>query len=303
MMNAEEVGPDAWRDRFERWAAEKTRRASVARLPRYVTDLERPEPGMDAIGNEWTRALFDGPFYVSRPHIPRLADARSGQAPRPACSLVFVQSADGNTGADDPGTLGGGDTDKHLVYEGLSRVAAHAVLAGAATVRGSGVIFSVWHPELVRLRAALGFPRHPVQIIATMRGLDPAAELMFNVPDVPVVVLGPPAALEAMRSGLAARPWIVPLVMDGADLRPAFARLASTGIARVSCVGGRTFASSLIDADLVDEIYLTTAAMPGGEPGTPVHRGAWRGPTIVRKHGTGEESGVVFEHILCRATA
>ena len=287
-MHAEEVGTDRWRERFEGWAAEKIRRASAARLPRYVTDLERPEPGMDAIGNEWTSRLFDGPFYVTRPHT----------LPRPSCSLVFVQSADGNTGADDPGTLGGGETDKHLVYEGLSRVAAHAVLAGAATVRGSGVIFSVWHPELVQLRAALGFPRHPVQIVATMRGLDPAAELMFNVPDIPVIVLAPTAALDTMRSALRSRPWIVPLVMDGADPRPAFAQLVSLGIERVSCVGGRTFASSLIDADLVDEIYLTTAPAPGGEPGTPVHRGAWRGRTIVRKHGTDEEAGVIFEQVL-----
>ena len=287
-MDAEEVGTDRWRERFERWAADKLRRAAAAPLPRYVTDLDRPEPGMDAIGNEWTSRLFDGPFYVTRPHTPR----------RPACSLVFVQSADGNTGAGNPGTLGGGDTDTHLIYEGLSRVAAQAVLAGAATVRGSGVVFSVWHPQLVQLRAALGFPRHPVQIVATMRGLDPDAELIFNVPDIPVIVLGPPTALDTMRSALEPRPWIMPLVMDGADPRPAFAQLVSMGIERVSCVGGRTFAASLIDADLVDEIYLTTAPAPGGAPGTPVHRGAWRGRTVVRKHGTGEEDGVIFEQIL-----
>ena len=69
---------------------------------------------------------------------------------------MFVQSLDGNTVADDPSDLGGGDTDKHLIYEGLSRVAADAVMAGAATVAGGKIVFSVWHPELVRLRSALG---------------------------------------------------------------------------------------------------------------------------------------------------
>src|SRR4029078_9723020 len=136
--------------------------------------------------------LFVGAFYVTRPHTPR----------RPACSLVFVQSADGNTGAENPGTLGGGDTDTHVIYEGLSRVAAQAVLAGASTVRGSGVVFSVWHPELVQLRAALGYPRHPVQIVATMRGLDPAAELIFNVLDIPAIVLCSPRARATMRGRL-----------------------------------------------------------------------------------------------------
>ena len=52
--------------------------------------------------------------------------------------------------------LGGGETDKHLIYEGLSRVAADAVLAGAETIRGGDIVLSVWHPELVRLRASLG---------------------------------------------------------------------------------------------------------------------------------------------------
>jgi len=122
--------------------------------------------------------------------------------------------------------------------------------------------------------------------------------LIFNVPDIPVIVLGPSAALDTMRMPLESRPWIVPLVMDGADPRPAFTQLVSMGIERVSCVGGRTFAASLIDADLVDEIYLTTAPTSGGEPGTPVHRDAWRGRSVVRKHGTGEEAGVIFEQIL-----
>ena len=254
----------------------------------YVTELEQPGSGLHAIGNAWTQRLFDGPFYLS----PALEPGR------PACSLVFVQTADGNTGADDPGTLGGGETDKHLVYEGLSRVAAHAVVAGAATVRGSGVVFSVWHPELVALRAALGFPRHPVQIVATSRGLDPDSELLFNVPELRVIVLGTPFALEQMRGALAERPWVVPVTIDAADPRTAFARLASMGIGRVSCVGGRTFAASLLDADLVDEIHLTTAASPGGEAGTALRTDARRGRTIVRKRGTGPEAGVRFEQIV-----
>ena len=82
-------------------------------------------------------------------------------------SLVFVQSRDGNTVADNPSTLGGGDTDKHLVYEGLSRVDADAVLAGAATARSERMVFSVWHPELVALRCSLGHRRHPAQVVVT----------------------------------------------------------------------------------------------------------------------------------------
>lgn len=73
----------------------------------------------------------------------------SGQAEDrgPACSLVFVQTADGNTGAKDPGLLGGGEADKHVIYEGLSRVAADAVLVGANTMRDDAFMLSVWHPS------------------------------------------------------------------------------------------------------------------------------------------------------------
>ena len=134
-----------WPARFEEVVDRKTREALAAMLPaaaRPWKSERRQTSTRSAIA--WTRRLFDGDFYLSRP--PRDI---------PATGLVFVQSSDGNTGARNPASLGGGETDKHLIYEGLSRVAADGVLAGAETIRGSQVVFSVWRPELVALRAAL----------------------------------------------------------------------------------------------------------------------------------------------------
>jgi riboflavin biosynthesis pyrimidine reductase len=217
---------------------------------------------------------------------------------RPACSLVFVQSRDGNTVAADPADLGGGDTDKHLIYEGLSRVAADAVLAGAATVRGSGQVLSVWHPELVALRASLGLPRHPIQIVATLRGIDLDGTMMFNVPHIPVVLLTTTGTASSMRTAIAARPWVRTVTMDSPRGLPgAFAQLLAMGIARLSCIGGRVLAGRLLDARLVDDVYLTTGEGDGGEPGTPLYDKDWRGRVVVRKLGTGPEKGVVFEHL------
>ena len=253
---------------FAAFVRRKEREALTAALPPYVT-------------------VFDGPFLVS----PARDD-------RPSCSLVFVQSADGNTGARDPGDLGGGDTDKHLIYEGLSRVAADAVMSGAETIRRGDIIFSVWHPELVSLRTALGKPRHPAQIVATLTGVDLDRGMMFNVPEIPVVVItvAPVAAL--LQNALAARPWITPVVMARAsDLGVAFDRLRLLGIERVSCVGGRRIAAQLIDAGLVQDLYLTTSPSRGGEPDTPIHSGPLGGRVLVRKSGTGAETGVTFEHI------
>jgi 5-amino-6-(5-phosphoribosylamino)uracil reductase len=217
----------------------------------------------------------------------------------PATSLVFVQSKDGNTGARDPAALGGGETDQHLIYEGLSRVAADAVFAGAETVRGGDVIFSVWHPELVALRGALGLPRHPTEIIATLRGLPIEQSLLFNVPDLPVVVLTVRSCADLMRDRLAERPWVRVIEMSSpSDVRPAFQRLRDMGITRISCIGGRTIARTLMDAQLVQDLYLTTSARNGGEPNTPLTENRLEGQVIVRKHGTGPDEGVVFEHIV-----
>ena len=87
-----------------------------------VEDRAREWP-VEGIGNAWSREYFGGPFYLFNP-----------PASGPAISLVFVQSRDGNTGAANPADLGGGATDQRLIYEGLSRVAADGVMAGASTI-------------------------------------------------------------------------------------------------------------------------------------------------------------------------
>ena len=272
---------------FREYCVERERRATAAQLPRYVTESSAPPQDALRIANDWSSDLFDGAFYVTPP-----------QSQRPSCALVFVQSADGNTVASDPSTLGGGETDKHLVYEGLSRVAADAVLAGAETVRGGRVVFSVWHPRLVELRASLGKPRHPVQIVATLRGMDLSRGLMFNSPELEVILITVPAVAGLLEPSLRARPWIKTVTMSGAtDLHAAFAHLRAMQIGILSCVGGRTLARALLDAGLVDDLYLTTAARPGGEPDTPLFVRQWPATLALRKHGTGNESGVIFEHL------
>ena len=280
--------PSVWHERFSAFAQRKETEAKSARLLPYATETDQGDGAFDRIESTWTRAFFDGPFYASRPADDRL----------PATSLVFVQSRDGNTGATDPSALGGGDTDKHLLYEGLSRVAADGVLAGAETIRGGHLVFSTWHPALVALRTSLGLPRHPIQMIATLRGIAFDDALIFNVPDLRVVLLTIPQYAAAMHHALAERPWITPVVMDDPnDLRGAFERFRALGIQRISCVGGRTIARQLIDGGLVQDLYLTTSPKIGGEPNTPLYPEPLQTRTIVRKHGNGADDGVVFEHL------
>jgi 5-amino-6-(5-phosphoribosylamino)uracil reductase len=233
--------------------------------------------------------MFDGSFYAS--------PARSDDLP--ATSLVFVQSRDGDTVAGNPSTLGGGEADQHLVYEGLSRAAADAVLSGATTIRGADLVLSVWHPELVALRASLGLPRHPMQVVATLEGIDLEHGLMFNLPELRVAVITAARGAEVMRDDLAGRPWITPIVMDDHhDLAGAFRQLRRRGVRRLSCIGGRTIAGQLIDAGLIQDLYLTTSAQSGGKRNTPFYTAPLATSLIVRKHGTGADAGVVFEHLV-----
>lgn len=275
-----------WEERFEAFERSKSQAALDAAIAPFRTGIDNAGETLEWIESRWSRGLFDGPFYLS----PAKQDL-------PAVGLVFVQSHDGNTVADDPGRLGGGETDKHLIYEGLSRVAADAVLAGADTIRGGDVLFSVWHPEMIALRASLGLPRHPAQIVTTLRGLDFAHAMLLNVPSIPVVILTVSDVAKQIAPAVAERPWIrVITLRQREDLRPAFVELREIGVRRVSVVGGRTIASAIIDAGLAQDLYLTTSPLTGGLPDTPLYPRALPRELIVRKHGTGADTGVVFEH-------
>ena len=283
-------------EQFDAFAARKLAAALAARLPGYHTVSSQSYTlRLEAVGNDWSSALFDGPFFESP--IP-------GEG-LPAVNTVFVQSADGNTGARNPADLGGGETDTHLIYEGLSRVRADAVMTGATTIHGSQMILSVWHPELVRLRAAFGLPRHPAQIVATINGkLDIESALIFNVPEVPVFILTTPSGAGALTPPVERRPWITVVASpERTHLLDSLRRLrAEYGIRRISCIGGRTLATALIDAGAVQDIYLTTAPRSGGEPGTPFYTGSapLNATTVLKKAGRDEEAGVVFEHLTLR---
>jgi len=240
-----------------------------------------------AIGNDWSREHYDGPF-----HLFQLPDDL------PAVSLVFVQSRDGNTGADNPADLGGGPTDKYVIYEGLSRVAADGVMAGASTI-GKSVFFTITHPELVTLRHDLGLPRHPAQIVVSERGNIDLSSRVFSMPAVPVFLLAGEKGIEKTAADLRDRPWITMIPISG-DLPAAMRRLRRDHeVSRISAVGGRALATSLVDVGLVQDIYLTTSAIDAGEPNTPWYVGP-EPPSldlVVRKKEDIAISPIVLEHL------
>jgi riboflavin biosynthesis pyrimidine reductase len=279
--------------RFDKYCRARERAATAAVLPPYGTVAVDVQLGdFRAIGNDWSRRLFDGDFYRT-----------SCKEDIPVTNLVFVQSRDGNTGADDPSTLGGGETDKYLIYEGLSRVDADAVLAGATTARSDELLFSVWHPEMVTLRRQLRRRRHPAQVIVCSRSA-PRIEtaLMFQEPEIPVFLITSSDAASSLRLRVTGRPWIQ--VIDGGQplsMRAAMRELKARGIETVSAIGGRTAARALLREGVVDDLYLTTSGKAGGEPNTPLLEQPIDAPAVVIKEGTGPEEGVRFVHYGLRS--
>ena len=261
--------------------------ASLGSIRRLVTLDDRSSTfPVTGIGNAWSRYYYDGPFHLF-----------AAPPDRPAISLVFVQTRDGNTGASNPDDLGGGPTDKHLIYEGLSRVAADGVLAGASSV-GHSVFFTVHRPELATLRLELGLPRHPAQMVMSNDGNFDLAARVFTTPDARVFLLAGDRCIRKVGDEIARRPWITLIPIDD-DLPATFARLRRDhGIGRISAVGGRVTATSLVDAGLVQDIYLTTSPIDGGEPDTPwyVGRHAPKLDLIVRKREVADASPIVLEH-------
>jgi riboflavin biosynthesis pyrimidine reductase len=278
---------------FRSFCERKTREAISAPLrPLRTIDDQSAAFATQAIANAWTREHYDGAF-----HLPM--EGAIGAAP--FVSLVFVQSSDGNTGTDNPEELGGGPLDKHLIYEGLSRVAVDAVLAGAKTAGDENTFFSVWHPELVALRGALGLARHPAQIVVTGTGrINPETSRVFNVPEVSVFVVAGPVGCRALERAIADRSWVQLVPMTGDDLRRSLDYLnRAHGIRRISAVGGRATASALLDEGLVQDICLTTTELGAGQPNTPFYVGNRppRTTPIVRKRGIDRRYPIVFEHL------
>jgi riboflavin biosynthesis pyrimidine reductase len=277
---------------FQDYVEHRTRVAALSALGSLATVVDRSGVvPFERIDDPWVMRLFGGPFLQSPPPGPGL----------PAVSLVFVQSRDGNTEADDPAALGGGDIDKHLIYEGLTRLDADAVLSGARTVGRGHLVLSVWHPELVRIRLERGHRRHPLQVVLTATGdLPIESGLLFNARELQVVILAHGALADALRERTRDRPWIQtlssgPISDPAAHTRALRERL---GVDRISAIGGRTAATALLDAGIVQDLYLTTGAARGGRPGTPYYIGT-QPPAldlVLRKEGRGEASGVVFEH-------
>ena len=280
--------------RFEDYCRQKRAAALSAPLARFTTIAEEAG-GADLLsfGNAWSRELFDGDFHRSAgpasPELPSVSLLLSDVGAY--CAKAHAASVSAPLG----------DTVPHLLHEGLTRVDADAVLAGAASACALDQVCSVWHPELVTLRTERGLPRHPVQVlISNSCDLPFDRCLLFQEPSLRVLLVTRTSMVATARARLRPYPWVnVVDAGDPLDLRLALTRLREQGIAVVSAVGGRRVAASLLDVGLVTDLYVTVR-----EPASAAAALAfYDGPPIVRrrllsKSGRGAGGTVRFEHLV-----
>lgn len=177
--------------------------------------------------------------------------------------LNFVASINGNVAGAD-GTSDGltSRTDRRIL--GAIRRLADVVLVGASSVRKEGYFL----------------PKTAPLAIVTGSGDLSGHGIPADIAAGRVIVLCPPGAQGALESSLGDRPVTV-ITLPGPRISPAEAIMAlhRLGHDSIVCEGGPSLAAQLIDADLVDELCLTTSPVLNGTS-VPVLSGLARDKTL-----------------------
>ncbi|HEX8939268.1 MAG TPA: dihydrofolate reductase family protein [Candidatus Limnocylindrales bacterium] len=243
--------------------------------PRGADPIETLLEDRDAAGDEGPAETRGGLSealelaYDGDLRIPLPAD-------RPAVVANFVETLDGVVALDHSGRTGGGEvsgfspTDRFVM--GLLRALADIVLVGAGTIRASEGggwtaprVFPPRAADYRALRRALGLAPEPTTLIATATGrLDPTHPV-FADPDIPVVVTGPRTALASLRAaGLPAHVELESLPDDVVTGETLVAVAARRGAGLVLCEGGPHLVAALVEAGVLDELFLTLAPQLAG---------------------------------------
>jgi riboflavin biosynthesis pyrimidine reductase len=200
-----------------------------------------------------------------------------GASDRPRVILNMVQTLDGAVAINGKAWGIGSEVD-HYLFRTL-RGWADVILSGAGTLRLNDIVATT-HPHLQVERAAAGRPVNPAAVVASRRAEFDDQTLrkrFFLGRDFSPIVLTTEHAREEDRRRVedaGAEVWIVPAGAAGeVDVRAALSLLAQRGMTRVLAEGGPTLNRRLVDAALLDELFLTVSPRVAGVPGPNIIAG------------------------------
>lgn len=192
------------------------------------------------------------------------ADAdRPTPADRPWILLNMVVSADGATAVDGLSGALGGDADRRTFS--AIRAVADVIVAAAGTARAEGYGPPRTPPERQAERVARGQAPYPrIALVTRSLDLDPTTPLFTEAPERPLVFTGTDADPARVRRLETVADVVVG---SGSSVSPQelATHLHRLGARTVLVEGGPSLNGAFLDADLVDELDVTTApALVGG---------------------------------------
>jgi riboflavin biosynthesis pyrimidine reductase len=226
--------------------------------------------------------LSAGPGRPPHEWLAELRPHERAHDERPFLFLNMVSSADGRATFEGRTDGLGSQADTLLLTE--LRALADAVLVGTNTIRAEGYGRLVRNAERVARREAAGLAATPTAVLISRSFDIPWGAGLFEADDQPVIVYTdaggvPPqvaAPLEVVR-------------LDDPTPAAAMADLRARGVRSLLCEGGPTLNSALLEAGVVDELFLTLSPMLSGEPGAR---------RIVEGEGLPEPAQLTLEWVL-----
>ncbi len=203
--------------------------------------------------------LTAGPSRAPHEWLSELRPRERAHEDRPFLYLNMVASADGRASFEGRTSGLGSEADTLLLTE--LRALADAVLVGTNTIRVEGYGRLVRNAERVARREAAGLHATPTAVLISRSFDIPWRAGLFKAADQPVIVY---TSADAVPPQVDAPLEVVRL--EDPTPQAAMADLRSRGVRSLLCEGGPTLNSALLEAGVVDELFLTLSPMLTGEP-------------------------------------
>jgi 5-amino-6-(5-phosphoribosylamino)uracil reductase len=187
---------------------------------------------------------------------------------RPTTAVILAMSADGKIAdVSRAAARFGSAQDKAHLEQQVALV--DGVLLGAGTLRAYGTTLRVVQPDLLAQRQQHGKPPQPVQIVCSRSAII-KPELPFFRQPVPRWLLTTAAGARRWQDrDEFERILVVETVTEDIDWQAACRQLWALGLHHLAVLGGGTLVASLLEANLLDEFWLTVCPLLLGGASAP----------------------------------
>jgi riboflavin-specific deaminase-like protein len=193
-------------------------------------------------------------------------DLPPGEASRPYTVINAVGTLDGRGAVGGKSTPIGSEVDHRLMRN--IRANVDAVLVGAGTLRSENLTLTVGN-SLTKRRRERGLKEQPLSIILTRGGEIPTGGRIFRENEGHIVVFAGPQTDQQNLVGLSKFATVRSDTGSGmSEPEKILETLADEfGVRRLLVEGGPSVNRSFLEAQLVDELFLTLAPkLVGGDP-------------------------------------